>query len=262
MKFLPYSIPLLLTALALGAPWLAPYAPEQQFRDSALQAPSEQFWLGTDELGRDRYSRLLYAGRWSLLAGTLATGVCLAVGTLLGSLAGIRGGIWAGSLNWLGDLALSLPWLYLLFAVRALLPLQLPNGLALVLILLLVGLLGWPGPARLIAASAHQAWHSDTVRCSRALGARGGYLVRRHLLPQLGQVLRPQCFILLPQFVLAETTLSFFGLGLAEPTPTWGSLLAELRDHIATGWHWWELVPLAPIALLSFSASTFRQKLP
>lgn len=253
------AILLLLSLMALAAPWVAPYAPEQQFRDWPAQAPGERFWLGTDDLGRDRFSRLLHAGRWSLLAGTLATAVCLLLGTLFGSIAGIRGGAWAGALHWWGDLTLSLPWLYLLFAVRALLPLQLPNGLALVLILLLVGLLAWPGPARLIAARAHQAWHSDAVRCSRALGAGNGYLIRRHLLPGLREVLTPQCFILLPQFVLAETTLSFFGLGLAEPTPTWGSLLAELRDHIAVGWHWWELTPLAPIALLSLSATAIRQ---
>ncbi len=241
-------------ALALFGPACAPHPPAQQFRNHAAAEPSWHFLLGTDDLGRDRFSRLLHASRWSLLAGASATVVTLSLGLVLG-LSSAAGPIWwRATLTWAGDLTLALPWLYLLIAFRSLLPLSMPAGLAFFFIIVLVGLLGWAAPARLFEAAAQESLASDYVRASRAMGAGTFFVLTRHVIPNLGSVLSPQFCLLLPQYVLAESTLSFLGLGLGEPTPTWGTMLAQVRETLTLGLRWWDMTPLVPLIALSFTS--------
>ncbi|MDX2267399.1 MAG: ABC transporter permease [Bryobacter sp.] len=242
------------TALALLGPRLAPHPPEKQFRTQAAAAPSAQFLLGTDELGRDRFSRLLHASQWSLFAGASATVLTLFLGLALGLSSAAGPSWWRAALHWAADLSLSLPWLYLLIAFRSFLPLSLAPGVAFVLIITLVGLLGWAAPAKFLEAAAQESLASDYVRASRAMGASTFFVLRRHVMPHLGTVLVPQFCLLLPQYVLAESALSFLGLGLGEPTPTWGTMLANVRERLTVGLAWWDLAPLLPVAALSFSS--------
>lgn len=246
----------ILLAVSCAAPWLSPHDPARQYREFANAPPGGGFLLGTDEFGRDFFSRLLYAGRWSLLSGLVATALSLAFGALFGLAAAGGPPIAESLILWFADLFMSLPWLYLLFAVRGLMPLSLPPEAALLAVIALVGFAGWAAPARLIRSAAKGVLAMDYVRASRAFGASRFHILARHVLPALGPVIAPQIFILLPRYVLAESALSFLGLGLGEPTPTWGSLLASARQAIATGGlHWWHLTPALPIALLALASS-------
>jgi peptide/nickel transport system permease protein len=155
-----------------------------------------------------------------------------------------------------GELFLALPWLYLLFAVRMALPLHIEPVQAFILILVVVGLIGWARPARLIRGVVLSARTRDYVTVARCLGGSDVYLFRRHVLPQIAGVVLTQAAVLAPQYILAEVTLSFFGLGVGEPVPSWGNMLASVqRYHVLTS-YWWMFAPgfaLIPVSLLFYA---------
>ena len=189
------------------------------------------FLLGTDSYGRDCLARLLHGGQVSLTAGLLAALVSCALALLLGGMSGYRGGWTDRVIMHVSDLFLALPWLYLLFAVRAFLPLDLEPGRAFGAIVLLLGVIGWARPGRLVRGVVLSAKEREFVVAARAFGARDGYILRKHVLPQALGVLLTQAALLMPVYVLAEVTLSFVGLGVAEPLPSWGTMLASLLEY-------------------------------
>jgi peptide/nickel transport system permease protein len=201
------------------------------------------FLLGSDGYGRDLFSRTIYGGQVSLLAGLLATGLALSFGLLIGTLAGYLGG-WADEiLMRLAELFLALPWIYLLFAVRAFLPLSVSPLQAFLLVVILIGTVGWARPARLIRGIVLSSKEREYVRAARGFGATNIYLMRHHILPQTWSVVLTQAAVLVPQYVLAEVTLSFLGLGVPEPTPTWGNLLTSLQQYSVLTSYWWMYLP-------------------
>lgn len=206
-------------------------------------SPTPVFLLGSDQYGRDLLSRLLHGGRISLFAGLLGAGLSLGVGVLLGGLAGFYAGRIDDLLMRGAELFLALPWLYLLLAVRMSLPLQLDPRYAFLLIVMIVGVIGWARPARLVRGVVLGARDSEYVFAARSAGASDIYLLRRHVLPQALGVALTQASLLIPQFILAEVTLSFFGLGVAEPTPSWGNMLASLQQYHVLASYWWMLLP-------------------
>lgn len=219
----------------------------------AVARPARLFLLGTDEYGRDQFSRLLHGARVSLTAGLAATLVTIAVGLLLGGLAGFLGGTVDRLIMRLAELCLALPWLYLLLAVRSVLPLDLPSELALALMVGMIALIGWSRPAALVRDVVRVTCTRDFVLAARALGASNVHLLRRHLLPSAAGVVLTQLAILVPQFIVAEATLSFLGLGIAEPAPSWGNMLAAAHQYNVLALHWWLLAPgmaLVPVCLL------------
>jgi peptide/nickel transport system permease protein len=141
------------------------------------------------------------------------------------------------------ELFLALPWIYLLFAMRAFLPLAVPPVKAFLLVVVVLGAVGWARPARMVRGIVLSAKERNFVRAARGFGASGGYLLRRHLLPETGSVVLTQAAILVPQFVLAEMTLSFLGLGVPEPVPSWGNLLASLQHYNVLASYWWMYLP-------------------
>jgi peptide/nickel transport system permease protein len=206
--------------------------------------------LGTDGYGRDMLSRLLYGGQISLLAGLLATALALLAGLLIGAAAGYAGGWTDEILMRFAELFLALPWLYLLFALRAFLPLTVAPLEAFFLVVVVIGVVGWARPARLVRGVVLSAKERDFVQAARGFGASTGYLLRRHILPQTSSVLLTQAAILVPQYVLAEVTLSFLGLGVPEPAPSWGNLLASLQQYSVLTSYWWMALPA--LALMPF----------
>jgi peptide/nickel transport system permease protein len=198
-----------------------------------VEEPARIFLFGTDAFGRDQLSRLLHGARISLYAGLLATVLSLGIGALLGTLAGYYGR-W---LDWVlmrtAELFLALPWLYLLFAVRAVLPLHLSPGQAFLLLVLVIGLVDWARPARLVRGTVLSARERNYVLAGRGFGASDLYLIRRHILPHTSGLLLTQAALLAPQYVLAEVTLSYLGLGVSEPVPSWGNMLASLQQYHA-----------------------------
>jgi peptide/nickel transport system permease protein len=208
---------------------------------------SRIYLMGGDLYGRDQLSRILCGGQISLLAGLLGAGLTLFFGVLIGAIAGFYGGWRDGVLMRVAELFVALPWLYLLFALRAFLPLAVSPVQAFFLIILVIGAVGWARPARLVRGVVLSAKERDFVRAARGFGATDGYLLRRHILPETASVILTQAAILVPQFVLAEMTLSFLGLGVPEPVPSWGNLLASLQQYSVLVSYWWMYVPALAI---------------
>jgi peptide/nickel transport system permease protein len=215
-----------------------------------VDPPAKICLMGTDAYGRDLFSRFLYGGQISLFAGLLATLLSLALGTLLGTLAGYYGG-WLDAVIMRGaELFLALPWLYFLFAVRAFLPLSLTAAGTFLLLIAIIGLVGWARPARLIRSVVLGTRERHYVLAARLFGGSPSYLMRRHILPDAYSILLAQAVVLIPQYVLAEVTLSFLGLGVGEPTPSWGNMLSTLQQYSVLISYWWMLIPglvLVPI---------------
>jgi peptide/nickel transport system permease protein len=219
-------------------------------------SPSRVLLFGSDGFGRDQFSRFLYGGQISLFAGVLGAGLSLGVGILLGGLAGFYGAWVDEAIMRTAEVFLALPWLYLLFAVRMALPLHLEPAQAFLLVLGVIGLIGWARPARLIRGVVLSARLRDYVVAARGLGASDAYLLRRHVLPQVLGIALTQAALLAPQYTLAEVTLSFFGLGVGEPVPSWGNMLAALQRYDVLSSYWWMFVPglaLIPVFLLYYA---------
>jgi peptide/nickel transport system permease protein len=219
--------------------------------------------LGTDGYGRDLFSRILCGGQISILAGLLAASIALLLGTFIGTISGYFGGWTDAILMRLVELCLALPWLYLLFGVRAFLPLMVSPVNAFLIVVVVVGALGWARPARLVRGVALSAKERDFVRAAKGFGASDFYLLRRHIFPQARNVVFTQAAILVPQFILAEVTLSFLGLGIPEPAPSWGNLLSSLQQYSVLSSYWWMYLPAAAMVPFFFgylSLSTSLQE--
>jgi peptide/nickel transport system permease protein len=221
-----------------------------------VEAPARIFLAGTDNYGRDQFSRILYGGRISLGAGLLATGISLLLGLLLGAVSGFHGKWVDEPVMRLAELFLVLPWLYLLLAVRAFLPLHISPAQTFFLLVAVIGTIGWARPARLIRGIVLSAKSRNYVLASRGFGASSGYILRRHILPHTYGVLLTQAALLIPQYVIAEVTLSFFGLGLSEPMPSWGNLLANLQQYSVLLSYWWMFAPALALILVSLGYFT------
>ena len=235
----------------------APYA--RQFREVPGAAPSHQHLLGTDDLGRDRFSRVLYGTRVSLLLAPAAALLSTLLAALVGGVAGFAGGWLQRCVMAATDLFLSLPWLFLLITVRALLPLNVSPEVSVMITFALLGCLGWAGAARVICADARSLSQSDFILLARASGSSGFRLLWRHLVPNLKPVLYAQFWISVPVFILTEANLGILGLGVAEPLPSWGSLLKELQTYSVGSLQPWRFVPLL---LLIMVVACFQGVLP
>ncbi len=206
-------------------------------------SPTPLFLFGSDDFGRDLFSRLLFGGQISLFAGLLGAASSLTLAVAIGGAAGYYGGWVDEVIMRAAELFLALPWLYLLFAVRMALPLDLAPTQAFLLVLVVIAVVGWARPARLIRGLVLSARARDYVAAARCLGASDPYLLRRHVLPQILGVLLTQAALLAPQYILAEVTLSFFGLGVGEPVPSWGNMLASLQRYHVVASYWWMFLP-------------------
>jgi peptide/nickel transport system permease protein len=230
-----------------------------------VDAPAQIFIAGTDNYGRDQFSRILYGGQMSLAAGLLATALSLALGLVVGCLAGFYGSWIDESTMRFAELFLVLPWLYLLLAVRAFLPLHITPAQTFFLLIGVIGTIGWARPARLIRGIVLSAKARKYVLASRGFGASDFYILRRHVLPHTYGVLLTQAALLVPQYIIAEVTLSFFGLGLGEPAPSWGSLLASLQQYNVIVSFWWMFTPALALVIVSFGylsvANAFHEQL-
>jgi peptide/nickel transport system permease protein len=214
--------------------------------------PARIFLMGTDAYGRDQFSRFLFGGRVSLFAGIAATVLSLFLGTVLGTIAGYYGAGIDTIIMRGAELFLALPWLYLLLALRAFLPLNLGATEAFLLLVGVIGLVGWARPARLIRGVVLSSRERHYVLAARLFGGSDAYLIRRHILSDIYGILLTQVVLLIPQYILAEVTLSFLGLGVAEPAPTWGNMLTALQQYSVLVSHWWMLMPglaLVPVFL-------------
>jgi len=230
-----------------------------------VDAPAQVFLAGTDNYGRDQFSRILYGGQISLAAGLLATAISLFLGLCVGCVSGFYAGWIDESAMRLAELFLVLPWLYVLLAVRAFLPLHISPSQTFLLLVAVIGTIGWARPARLVRGIVLSARSRKYVTASRGFGASDAYILRRHVLPHTYGTLLTQAALLVPQYVIAEVTLSFFGLGLSEPKPSWGNLLANFEQYNVLVSYWWMFAPALALVLVSLGyltvANAFHQQL-
>ena len=235
---------------SLLADFIAPAPYAAQFRDFPNAGPSWNFLLGTDELGRDRFSRLIYGTRVSLLLGPAAALLSTLIAALIGGAAGYIGGTVEQLAMNATDLFLSLPWFFLLLTARAMLPLNAGVWPSVIITFALLGLLGWPATARVVCAGARSLRCSDVILQARASGNHGLRLVMVHVVPNLAPTLLAQFWILIPVFIISEANLGILGLGVAEPLPSWGNLLRELGNDTAILSSPWSLAPAGLLLLI------------
>jgi peptide/nickel transport system permease protein len=221
-----------------------------QFRERPNAAPSSSHLLGTDNLGRDLFARLVYGTRVSLLLAPTAALLATLIAAILGGFAGFMGGWYEKSILAVADLSMALPLLFVLLALRAVLPLDISPVLSVIATFALLGLLGWPSSLRVVWATTRNLRNSDFLLLARAMGCGRWKMIVRHVLPNLRPILFAQFWISIPVFVLTEATLSMLGLGVMEPLPSWGNLLRGLEDISAVGANPWRLTPLILLVLV------------
>jgi ABC-type dipeptide/oligopeptide/nickel transport system permease subunit len=253
MKFMRILALCILAAgvvLSAGADWLAPHDFATQFREHANEPPSRQFPLGADSLGRDRFSRILYGGRVSLLCAPAAALFTIALAAGIGLVAGYFGGWVKAAADGAINLFMSLPWLFALLTLRALLPLNLHPWPSVAAMFLLLAGVGWASSARVVSAGVASLRTSPAILHARASGCPESRLLWIHILPNLMPVLTAQFWILVPVFLLTEANLGALGLGVVEPLPSWGNMLAELQNYQRVSESPWILAPALALVLM------------
>jgi peptide/nickel transport system permease protein len=236
---------------AAGAPWLAPFNPNEQFFDGlTLEGsplpPSERFWFGTDTLGRDQFSRVLYGAGTSLIIGILANGAAVIIGTFLGVTAGYIRGTAGAAIMRFTDLMMAFPALLLGIALASLLK---PS---LFIVALVIALVNWVQIARVVYAQTLALSEREFVEAARAIGAGPWRILLRHLVPHLIPTVLVYGTLGIATTVLYEATLSFLGVGVQPPTPSWGKMIFESQSYYLTA-PWLVFIPGAAILIVALA---------
>ncbi len=230
------SFVLIMSVAALLAPWLAPYDPNALHLDAILLPPCEAFPLGTDQLGRDVFSRLLYGGRISLWVGFVAVSISVSIGLLLGLISGYFGGLVDEGIMRGVDIMLCFPSFFLILAVIAFLEPSLSN------IMVVIGLTSWMGVARLVRAETLSLKQRDFVAAALLNGASSARILRVHILPNALSPVLVSATLGIAGAILVESSLSFLGLGVQPPTASWGNMLLEGKNVLEIA-PWLSLYP-------------------
>ena len=243
MAKLGAAIVLLAVLAAVFGPLLAPFDPAAQELALRLAGPTGAHWFGLDELGRDIFARVLSGARISLMVGLVVVGVSASIGVLLGAIAGYFGGRIDEAISRVIDILLAFPGLLLAIALVAVL------GPSLVNVVLALSLIGWVGYARLVRGQVLRAREFEFVQAARALGATTPRILARHVIPTTLPAVTVQATLGMGGAILAEAALSFLGLGVQPPTPSWGTMLNYGRAHLLDAPHL-TIFPGLSIALL------------
>ena len=223
-------------ALSFLAPWIAPYDPGAIDLRNILAPPSVAHWFGTDQLGRDVLSRMIWGAGISLKVGFVATGIAVLIGTLLGALAGYYGKWIDAVIMRFVDIMLCFPAFFLILAVIAFLEPSIRN------IMIIIGATGWMGITRLVRADFISLKERDFVLAARALGASDLRIIFQHILPNAMTSILVAATLGVAGAILTESALSFLGIGVQPPTPSWGNILTAGKDNIDIAW-WLSLYP-------------------
>jgi len=249
----------MLAGAAVAGPALVPSGYAEQNREAISEPASRAHLLGTDELGRDRLARLFEGMRVSMLLAPAASLIAVGVAALAGVWAGWSGGVWDRSVDGASNLFLCLPGFFILITARAALPLDISPWTSVSVTFGLLGLLGWAGPSRVIRSATRSLAGSAFVAAAHARGVRPWRIAYAQILPNLRPVLAAQFWTTVPVFLLAEANLSFLGLGVAEPLPSWGTLLKELeRPGLAST----QPAALVPVLMLALCVASLHAVIP
>ena len=230
------GIVILLFVVSLMAPVIAPYDPGAIDLKNVLVPPSGEHWFGTDQLGRDVLSRMIWGARISLKVGFVATGLAILIGMILGAVAGYYGGWIDATIMRFVDVMLCFPAFFLILAVIAFLEPSIWN------IMIVIGLTGWMGVTRLVRADFISLRERDFVRAARAIGANDARIIFMHILPNALASILVAATLGIAGAILTESALSFLGIGVQPPIPSWGNILTAGKDNIDIAW-WLSLYP-------------------
>lgn len=231
-----------LSIAAIIAPLLTRYDPNKITIDDALSSPSAVHFLGTDQLGRDLFSRMIYGARISLLVGVISVGIATLAGLFLGSLAGFFGGAIEGLIMRFTDIMLCFPAFFLILSAAAILEPSIFN------IMLIIGLTNWMPAARLVRAEILSLKEREFILAAKAMGVSNFRIIIRHLIPNALEPIIVNATLGIAGAILLESSLSFLGLGVQPPNPSWGNILAESKSTLGVAW-WLALFPGLSILL-------------
>jgi peptide/nickel transport system permease protein len=227
---------IVITCIALGAPVIAPYNPSEINVYNVLAEPTLKHPLGTDDLGRDVLSRMIWGSRVSLKVGFVAVGLAISIGLVVGAFAGFYGGRLDSILMRFVDIMLTFPTLFLILAVIAILEPSIAT------IMIIIGLTGWMDVARLVRAEVLTLKERDFIAAARVTGGNDLHIVFRHILPNALSPVFVAATFGIAGAILTESGLSFLGLGVQPPDPSWGNILTSGKDNITVAW-WLSLFP-------------------
>jgi len=227
---------LLLFVVSLLAPWIAPYDPSEIDLRDVLASPSGMHIFGTDQLGRDVFSRMIWGSRISLKVGFVATGIAIVIGAILGALAGYYGRWVDAVIMRFVDIMLCFPSFFLILAVIAILEPSIWN------IMVVIGLTSWMGITRLVRADFISLKERDFVQAAKVIGVSDFRIIFSHILPNAMASVLVAATLGVAGAILTESALSFLGIGVQPPTPSWGNILTAGKDNIDIAW-WLSLYP-------------------
>lgn len=230
------TIILTLAMIAILAPFISPHEPTKIDVYNVLSPPGTSHFFGTDELGRDLLSRMIWGSRASLKVGFIAVGIAITIGTILGAIAGYYGGKIDALLMRFVDIMLAFPTFFLILAVIAIVEPSIST------IMIIIGLTGWMDVARLVRAEFLTLKERDFISAARAIGANDSRLIFRHIIPNALSPVFVAATFGIAGAILIESGLSFLGLGVQPPEPSWGNILTSGKDNITVAW-WLSLFP-------------------
>ena len=240
------AVVIVLFLVSLLAPWITPYDSDALDLYNVLMPPSAAHWFGTDELGRDVFTRVLFGAKISLKVGFVAVGIAVVIGTLIGLVSAYYGGWLDTILMRFVDIMLCFPTFFLILAVIAMLE---PS---IWYIMIIIGLTGWMGVARLVRAEVLSIRERDYVLAARVIGASDFRIIFRHVLPNAIAPVLVSATLGVAGAILTESALSFLGIGVQPPTPSWGNILTSGKDYIEFAW-WLSLFPGGAILITVLS---------
>ena len=242
---------LLLLAAALFGPLFTPCERDATNMSNIYQPPSAEHWLGTDEVGRDVFTRLLYGARVSLAVGFMATLFSLVIGMTLGSLAGFLGGVVDGVVMRIVDIFMCFPYFVIAIAAAA------AFGPSMFNVMLITGILTWPQFARIVRGEVITLKQREFIEASRATGLGTAYTIFRHIIPNVFGVIAVYATLGIANGILSEAGLSYLGLGVKAPMPSWGNMLAAAQSLRSLRMHWWLWMPPGALVFLTILSINF-----
>lgn len=241
---------LLIIAVVVFAPYLVPHDPAQQDLPNRLAPPNKENWLGTDHLGRDLFTRLLYGGRFSLLVAFIAISISIVIGTTVGALAGFFGGKVDAVLMRLVDIIISFPFIILLILLVSLL------NPSITVIISVLGAVGWTGIARLVRGEFLTLKSREFVLSAQTIGMSKARIIFSEILPNAVGPIIVAATLGIGSLIIAESTLSFLGLGIQQPIPTWGNMLNDAQSVTIFRKAWW--FPTMPGVMILLTVLSFN----
>jgi ABC-type dipeptide/oligopeptide/nickel transport system permease subunit len=222
------AIVIFMAIIAIFAPYIAPYNPNERIKEVSQKGPSMQHWFGTDILGRDIFSRVLYGTRISMLVGVVAVAISLVIGLFLGALSGFFGGISDAVIMRIADIFFAFPYILGAIVIMTVL------GPGVLNVFIAIGILGWSSVARLFRSSILSIKEKEYIEAARAIGASNSRIIIKHILPNSFAPIVVYSTMNVGTAIIVEAALSFLGLGVQPPTPSWGKMLSESLNYINT----------------------------